>query len=135
MAERSNAAVLKTVNLKGFVGSNPTLSSILRQGFVWQATFLKRLKYNKKFNNQNSEVCPAKLAELEGPDKRSLDQSKYFLFVSQMNGRPVPKLEERSRTIFSNDFQLKLISNFTKLLFYFSHKLNIQNYQFYFKYL
>ena len=38
MAEWSNAAVLKTAIPKGIEGSNPSLSSNLRQGYGWQAS-------------------------------------------------------------------------------------------------
>ena len=37
MAEWFKAAVLKTASPKGDVGSNPTPSASLRQGFGWQA--------------------------------------------------------------------------------------------------
>jgi hypothetical protein len=39
MAEWFKAAVLKTASPKGDVGSNPTPSARLRQGFVWQAGY------------------------------------------------------------------------------------------------
>jgi hypothetical protein len=54
MAEWFKAAVLKTASPKGDVGSNPTPSARLRQGFVWQAmNHVSNLLTSSEFGERN----------------------------------------------------------------------------------
>jgi hypothetical protein len=59
MAEWFKAAVLKTASPKGDVGSNPTPSARLRQGFVWWAILFSRRSFDKSVVNRQGFVWQA----------------------------------------------------------------------------